>query len=426
MTKAERLFSLLTEVDDVLVEEAAQPFFPVPEKKHWGRWAALAACLLLVFGLARTFPFIGMGGSAADGEPMAPSQGAPAESAPAVLSFSFNESADPGEVPPEASESAGDVGNTLPILSAPGQFAEGSGGSGIWIDDVTSYISNGFSPDTVGDTLPVYASTLPLDENGTPTASDAANEALLSDVLSRFGLEPEDCTITNIGYLTAITSNGTEISVRDNLVVFVSIPTDGLSDTIRATDNSSFDSMNTLGKAIIDELGWLLNMETPTTCVTGGDVNLYGEKLFYLTIYDGNPSDMTAPIAYVFDALDDTLVIRLDKRTNRELTGEYPIIPLEEAEEQLLTGSWVGYNENWYAIPTAEQILRSELVYCTNIDGYTMPYYRFYLNLGETIELCEPNTQLPTGKVVPQIAFYYVPAVEAQYLTPGSTPVGNQ
>lgn len=425
MTKAERLLTLLTEVDDVLVEEAAQPFFPVSKKRNWGGWAALAACLLLVVGLVRIFPlFAGMGGSSADGAPMAPSAGAPQQSSALAESEApignssgvSGEGIDGAGSPPEVSEPAGSAG--LPVLTFTGQFAEGAGGAGIWTNDVDNCISDGISPDTVGNTLPVYTTTLPLDELGTPTADDAAKEALLSNILSRFGLGSEDCTITNVGNLTAVTPSGTEISVNHDLVASIFLPTDTLPDTIRSADASSFETMSGLGQAVIQELGWLLDMDDPNLVVTGGDVNLYGEKQFYLTIYDGDPFDPTTPAAHVANISDDTLAIRLDGHTELNLIGNYPIITVDEATDQLLSGSWVGYNEKWYSIPTAEQILRAELVYCTDTSGLTMPYYRFYLDLGETVELFERNDQLPIGKTVPKVEFYYVPAVEGEYLSP--------
>lgn len=110
MTKAERLLTLLTEVDDVLVEEAAQPFFPDVRKTPWGKWVGLAVCLLLAVGLVRIAPFFGGMGSAeseAPGEPMAPSVSSmPAESCPAEQE---NPNEATGEAPPTSGESvAGD------------------------------------------------------------------------------------------------------------------------------------------------------------------------------------------------------------------------------------------------------------------------------------------------------------------------------
>lgn len=53
MTKAEHLFTLLGDLDDDLVEEAACPA-PAPRRLRdvsWKRWGALCACLLLAAGL---------------------------------------------------------------------------------------------------------------------------------------------------------------------------------------------------------------------------------------------------------------------------------------------------------------------------------------------------------------------------------------
>ncbi len=67
MTRAEHLFEILGELDEDLVEEAAQPA-AVRRERHWGRWAALAACALLAAGLWNLSQLrMGSSGDAASG-----------------------------------------------------------------------------------------------------------------------------------------------------------------------------------------------------------------------------------------------------------------------------------------------------------------------------------------------------------------------
>lgn len=449
MTRAEQLFFLLSDVDDALIEEAVSPIPRQTTPIRWKRWAALAACLLLVLAAPHLMPR--MGSFTGDAAPMDPGNMAPAagEGQSSVGSGAASDGAPAPScaIPGEGNYGTDDLPN-LPLLSASCQFAEGSGGSGIWIAEIGSYQSEGLWFDgPPPDTLPVYEETLEagLTESSTGVLSDpTAMEACLDDFLSRFGADQTTCQVTRynllwqewsedepLAYLNAVFSDGSEVCVSYDLMATISLSPERLSDEIRNADRTTFEGMEALGQAVTKELDWLLCMDTPIPAVTGGDVDLYGEPIYQLHIYDGGyPLRLTRPAAYqpiwTTGTSADTLVIQMDGRAGRELVGEYPIITPEEAEEQLLSGSWVGYNENWYTIPTADQILRSHLVYCTNLDGYTMPYYRFYLDFGETIALQDSVTQLPTGETVSMLEFYYVPAVEVQYLTSGSAPVGNQ
>ncbi len=58
MTKAERLFTLLGEVDAELIEEAAAPA-PRGTVIHWKRWAAVAACAALILTAPHLMPRMG-------------------------------------------------------------------------------------------------------------------------------------------------------------------------------------------------------------------------------------------------------------------------------------------------------------------------------------------------------------------------------
>ena len=71
MTRAEHLFAILSELDGDLIEEAAAPILAaLPRRKaQWKRWAALAACLLLVVGVWRFFPRMGSSEAPNEAEP---------------------------------------------------------------------------------------------------------------------------------------------------------------------------------------------------------------------------------------------------------------------------------------------------------------------------------------------------------------------
>lgn len=124
MTRAERLFFLLNDLDSGLVEEAAQP---VPAARprfqpHWARWGALCACLLLAVGLWN-LTHLRMGSSSAapgdgNGAPPAAAEGIdPAEEARSGDSYVGGDPESGGaELPMEAPSA--DAGNAYGTLIA--------------------------------------------------------------------------------------------------------------------------------------------------------------------------------------------------------------------------------------------------------------------------------------------------------------------
>lgn len=111
MTRSEHLFEILGGLDDELVDEAAQPVSN-PRPVVWRRWAALAACLLLVAG-AWNLIHLRMGG--------APSGGSSAE-APAKSEEVAADAAGGNAAPAGDTESAENrVGGAIPEQAAPAE-----------------------------------------------------------------------------------------------------------------------------------------------------------------------------------------------------------------------------------------------------------------------------------------------------------------
>ena len=130
MTRAERFYFILTDLDDDLIEEAAQPqpieaeipASAAPGKVfYWKPWAALAACLLLVVGVWRFFPRMGSSEAPTEAKPPAQSQplGNGSEAPSASADPGEHADGDPGKV---------DVGSSAPSESSPPQETEPSTG----------------------------------------------------------------------------------------------------------------------------------------------------------------------------------------------------------------------------------------------------------------------------------------------------------
>ena len=432
MTKAERLFTLLGEVDAELIEEAAAPA-PRGTVIHWKRWAAVAACAALILTAPHLMPR--MGSSEAPENNAAP-EARPPQSAE---DKDYGDKADPTDPAGSANENTPleqetPTVNGLPVLSESSQFSEGLGTPGIWIDNISDYRGDGLIYDGAPpDTLPVYLETSPFGLTGDAAgviSDETAMQTRLEEILSRFSFNPAECTIEQLNclknkrtegeplaYLKADLPDGSTVWIRYDLNVTVLLSTENCSARIQSPDHSSLAGMDTFGAAVVEELSWLFDMSHPYAAVTGGDVNLYGETLCYLEIRDTGDylSALTGETATGFGLSNGRLVIQLNPRYGREHLGDYPIITPEEAKAQLLTGTWPGYQARIHKIPSEEQILRCSLVYCTNVDGYTMPYYQFCLDFGDVLTLENRANGTTSGETVSMLEFYYVPAVEKQY-----------
>ncbi len=91
-----------------------------------------------------------------------------------------------------------------------------------------------------------------------------------------------------------------------------------------------------------------------------------------------------------------------------EKVGDYPIINIEQAKQQLLEGKYLAALD--FAVTDAAQIADVELVYgYSGWELYQMPYYRFYVELS-------PEYAKDLAEGLKAYGAYYVPAVEARFI----------
>ncbi len=431
--RTEHLFELIGQVDSALIDEAARPLPVFYPQRRWPKRAALcAACLLLAVGLWRIGPGWPAAGSVDSTE------GSPGENTSHSASGGSDGAApgDPGELPSEAGDdsSTGEGAppehvDGLPILSVFGQLAEGGGSLGLWVaadqdprQAVQDYLSDAITLPEGTDILPVYRSTVEQYASSTPVDPDeAAMEALLDDVLARLGLTQADCEVIrttseggdasgqeNIALvsLEAVAADGTTVTVHYDLTYRICLPPEALPQGFpQSADTATQEGALAQGQAIIRLLGALLDMDEPVCHLTGGGVDIDGApEGYYITISeDGDPlSSPSRPTVstWGWDGGDMGLWLDFDPKLTQELVGEYPIVSMDQAREEILAGEWSPDG----TVPAQEDIYRAELVYCTDLSGLTMPYYCFYLYKGT----------FDGG--MHEIECRYVPAVARQYL----------
>ena len=246
-------------------------------------------------------------------------------------------------------------------------------------------------------------------------------EALLDDVLARLGLTQADCEVTrttsegwdasgqeniSLVYLEAATPNGMAIKIHYDLTYRVYLPSSALpQDFPLSSDTTTPEGALEQGQAIIRLLGALLDMDEPVCRLIGGSVNMDGEPNgYYITISQGTDplARPTSPAVTTWGCNPESqgLWLNFDPKLTQELLGDYPIISMDQARDEILAGEWSADG----TVPTEEDIYRSELVYCSDLGGLTMPYYCFYLYKGTF------------NGGIHEIECRYVPAVERQYL----------
>lgn len=84
--------------------------------------------------------------------------------------------------------------------------------------------------------------------------------------------------------------------------------------------------------------------------------------------------------------------------------GDYPIITVGEAREQLISGKYISSSP--YDFAGEEYIGGVELVYRSSMSELLVPYYLFYVELPEA----------PENKGMKNYASYYIPAVNAAFI----------
>ena len=430
--RAEHLFALIGQVDDGLIDAAARPL-PVPRpQRRWPKRAALlAACLVLAVGLWRAVPGWLSWSCGNDAAP--PPAGDPGDGAPGI----GGDQGSTGEAPGEALPSEGSDGDAappmeepgssqpselvdgLPVLTLTGLRTEGGGSASLYLtrlEQMDAYLSGAISLPEGTRVLPVY--------RGAASASDEdAMAALLDEVLARLGLTRADCEIlqtstegrdgsgpenVSLVSLEAAAADGTRVIVHCDLTYQIYLPSEQLPQGFpRSADTTTPEGARAQGQAILRLLGELLDLEDPVCQVTGGGVDVDGQPArLSIALHEGDDPlawpGLPTVSTWGLDEGDPGLWLNFDPKLTQELAGDYPILTMDQAWTQLLSGAWTTGDA-----PRAEDVLRAELVYASDRSGVTLPVYCFYVDQG---------TVSAGGTVLYEVVCCYVPAVEGRFL----------
>ena len=348
----------------------------------------------------------------------------------------------PSETTVEISSGDASENGSLPVLSLADWDWGGMGFEGYMAYDISELVSaNPWDASIPLDRLPVYQNKLTVNEDYLVRGGDFDRmEEVLKDIAGRLWLDSESLTITDDapteeerqksmekfkltggeppeGYYDPTRlmthADGLELEVDLSLTAKITFePAVPLPDGYNFTFFASYADCQKTADWLLEQYAGLMDMEQPTMAIDGGDYNIYRQQRYQIAFYDASGSYLDQLLNYnfnqtVFYCGDDGMLsmVRVFQADLSQKVGDYPILTVDEAAEQLAEGNCISSVPS-DAIPS-DTPAKVELVYRTGErEGYFLPYYRFYLEL--------PSMEEEDG--LKTYGAFYVPAVRPEYL----------
>lgn len=403
--KPEKLFRILGQLDESLIESAEIPQRAKARKAVFLKVGAMAACTALVIGVGA----------------MLYQNNTP----PAVI-----------DVPSLNGEDG-----KLPLLSV--DFDYGSMGfEGYCAYNVDELVNeNPWNKDSKITHLPVFKNALTYNELQRVDSPDLeAMKVLLKKTASKLGLDAEHLPITDDvpdaetkkkmtekltigggevpeGYFDAsavfMETPQMKVEVDSSMVVTVHFePAVALPKELNFTHNASYEDVYKVAEYLQKEYKDYIGMVNPNVNITGGDYTFDGAQMYDIAFFDDNDDETQRLLNYNFNnvtfACDDEGKLFISRVFHPDLTnviGNYPIISTEQALQLLENKNYITSVPEEF--PGSEYVKKVELIYRNASSEKTyMPYYRIYVEL--------PSMKLDNG--LNTYGAYYVPAVEGKYI----------
>lgn len=188
-------------------------------------------------------------------------------------------------------------------------------------------------------------------------------------------------------------------------------------DICNTTDKDHAErSLEYLGEKYRD----VIRMDNPTPTVFT-DFDIYNEPLTTFALYDNSEDPLTALInynlrkVYFYGGRKLSTISIYNNYDYKEFAGMYPIISYDEAYNKLISGDY--YTTVWDEHYLPDGINTDEITFTgisynrTNDYKYTLPYYRFLIELHP-----ERTSDMKLADGIREFGTYYVPAVSPDYL----------
>lgn len=242
---------------------------------------------------------------------------------------------------------------------------------------------------------------------------------IVQPIAEYFGIEVSDMEIIDY-YATqdalSVKKNGISVVINTDCDVRIEydVP-QKLPEHLNTKPGASYEEMRTVAEYLVREYADLFAYENPQIAIQGADYYFSGERSDY-HIYIYNQAETIeetlvnyhASYAHVAFNEDGTIwFIDITHKDTSQVIGDYPIISAKTAKRLLMEGHYATSYDDSY-VPKEEYIRGVELMYRFNgREAYHMPYYRFWVEVPEEMQENGLNCYVA----------YYVPAVESQYIT---------
>lgn len=340
------------------------------------------------------------------------------------------------------------AGENLPKIT-PEYETDGMGFEAFELYEASDYItSNPWREEQNITVLPVYRNTMPIDDMS--SVPDMAGEQLLELMIQQekavakaLGLELKDNMIftdeisdqAKQKFLDGVPEDQrsevfqpyrvkararkaaiyTYADLRTTVWYYHSEPTEC---PLKSNDLDKAQQAAEYIKAEYSELFAAVGITEPVAKIEGGNFNYNGERSsFSISFYDAGSTPEESLLNYslynvIFYSSEDGGLDGIHitcQDLSAELVGNYPLITVDEAAEQLKAGNYgssvpIGEDE------VLDEYDRVELMYRTHFrEKYYMPYYKFYVNVSDDSDSTD-DTDLDCYGI------FYVPAVLPEYI----------
>ncbi len=362
--KKEALIDAMGRIDDSIIESVREAEIkPLPRKKAWIKYAAVAACAAIAL----------------------------------TSGFAIKNKSE----------------NSLPPLELP-ETINASMGTGeiYWAENALQLVNaNPYNKDEEIKTLPVFENTVVYDGDGGFIGADTKKmNDFLQTVLARFDTDAAaEISVDLPGEFFAQTPDASiNITQVMNAVISFNSP-QPLPKEYSLGKNAAESDYKKAAEYLKEKYAGLIAMQQPQINISGGDYNIYGEQLYSIEFYEGTGDTEEKIINYNFRRVTFNFnekgevtgaVISAPDLTKK--LGDYPVISEEKAENQLKSGNYITTLSR--EIKADDKIAKTELIYRNDsTEKAYMPYYKIF------VELQEENA--PRGLTA--YGVYYVPAVKA-------------
>lgn len=372
--KSKRLLNVIGQIDDEFIEEAASEEKKI-NKPLWLKLSAVAACIALILTVGVFMLHIGQ-----------PS-------------------------------------GKLPMLTV-GENQEGAMGfEGYFAHNIDELVNNNpWTEESEIRSLPVYKNSLfRYTKDAIVTDPDIAGmKKALIDAAKRLKMDTDGITINEVVYnnlVSSIYAEDENYKIDVNTWTMVNIDfkkKDILPDGYSLDSNESYDTLHKTAEYLLRKYANFIDMDNPQIDISLGDYDVYGNRIWQVSFYEG-AGDMTEKIInYNFKQLsfycDDSgqLSAAYSYKLLDDVIGIYPIISADQALELLCKGNYVTSVPEGF--PGKDKVKKVELIYRNEArDEVFMPYYKFYAQLDfDNISSGSYNLVC--------FGAYYVPAVEGEYI----------